>query len=349
MDTFNTKKLIKPQRLKKGDRIAALSLSSGMAGDNAIRWRYNQGKQQLAEWGFEVVEPDLTLAGSSAVYQDPKARAACLHEALLDEEIAGIIAVIGGEDSYRLFEFVDIDLIRAHPKVFVGYSDSTSIHQMFRMAGVVSFYGPCLLVDMAENGGIFDFTKNSFENVLMKYNMTYTFPWRKEWTSQFVSWDEANKKIYRKMQPDEGGITLQGSGIVEGRLIGGCFEVLSMLRGTSLFPTKEDFRKALLLLETSEMRPDPIQLEIDLRTLGIMGVLQEVNGLLFGKPQDNMHFEAYQTSICKVLHEFHLDNLPVLYNCNFGHTEPKWTIPLGVIAQLDADKRTLTLLETGTL
>lgn len=349
MHTSNHKACIKPPRLKKGDRIAALSLSSGMAGDPAIRWRYEQGKQQLTELGFEVVEPALTLAGSSVVYHDVKGRAACLHEALLDNEIAAIIAVIGGDDSYRLFEFIDIELIRSHPKIFIGYSDSTSIHQMFRMAGVVSFYGPCLLVDMSENGGIFDFTKNSFEHILMKHNVTYTFPWRKEWTSQFVSWDEANKKVSRKMQPDEGGITLQGSGIVEGRLIGGCFEVLSMLRGTSLFPAKEDFKEALLLLETSEMHPDPLQLEIDLRTLGVMGVLQEVNGLLFGKPQDNLHFESYQVSIRKVLQEFHLDDLPVLYNCNFGHTEPKWTIPLGVTARLDIENRTLTLLESATV
>lgn len=348
MTTFNAKSLIKPNRLKRGDRIAALSLSSGMAGDPDIRWRYEQGKQQLSGLGLEVVEMSLTLAGSSVVYHDPKGRAACLHEALLDESIAGIIAVIGGDDSYRLFEFVDIDLIRNHPKVFIGYSDSTSIHQMFRMAGVVSFYGPCLLVDMAENGGIFDFTKVVFEEMVMNSHESYQFPWRKEWTSQFVSWNEDNKDVCRKLQPDEGGIKLQGSGIVEGRLLGGCFEVFSMLRGTPLFPAKEVFEGALLLLETSEMHPDPIQLEIDLRSLAVMGVLQELNGLLFGKPQDNLHFEAYQASIRKILHEFQLDTLPVLYNCNFGHTEPKWTIPLGVTAQLDVDKISLTLLESGT-
>ena len=323
MKSNRYEELIKPKRLKKGDKIAALSLSSGMAGDPAIRWRYEQGKRQLTELGFEVVTPALTLAGSSAIYNDPKGRAACLHEALLNEEIAGIIAVIGGDDSYRLFEYVDIDLIRKNPKVFIGYSDSTSIHQMFRMAGVVSFYGPCLLVDMAENGGIFAFTKNNFKHILMNKYSTFEYPWRENWTSQFVSWDEENKDVYRKMQTDEGAITLQGKGIVKGRLIGGCLEVLSMLRGTPLFPTKEEFRESLLLLETSEMHPDPMQLEIDLRTLGIMGVLQELNALLFGKPQDNVYFEAYQVSIRKILRDFDLENLPVLYNCNFGHTEPK--------------------------
>ncbi|MBO0443838.1 hypothetical protein [Vagococcus fluvialis] len=64
--------MIKPNSLKKGDRIAALSLSSGMAGDKDILWRYEQGKKQLEEIGFKVVEYPLTLAGSDIVYHNPK-------------------------------------------------------------------------------------------------------------------------------------------------------------------------------------------------------------------------------------------------------------------------------------
>lgn len=338
----------KPKRLKIGDTIAAISLSSGMAGDPDTLWRYEQGKNQLIDMGFNVIELELTLAGSETVYSSPKGRADSLHAALLDSNIDGIIATIGGIDSYRIFEYLDLNILRENPKIFIGYSDSTSVHHMFQMAGVVSFYGPCLLVDFAENGGAYHFTKESFRNVLMEESIDYIFLWREKWTSQFLPWVIDNKHTLRELCIDEGPIVLQGEGTVEGRLMGGCLEALSMLRGTPLYPTKEAFEKGLLLLETSQMYPDPVIFEIELRTMGVMGVLQLLNGILVGKPQDNKYFEEYQIIIVKVLKEFKLENLPLLYNCNFGHTEPKWTLPLGVKAQLDLDNKQLKLLESAT-
>ena len=237
--------MIKPKRLQAGATIAALSLSSGMAGDPDILWRYEQGKQQLVSMGFRVVETEMTLAGTEYVYKHPKERAESLHKTLLDPKIDGIIATIGGIESYRIFQYIDLEIIRQHPKVFIGYSDSTSIHQMFRLAGVVSFYGPCLLVDFAENGGVFDFTKEVFQNVLMKDSTNYVLPWRKEWTSQFLPWEFENKHKTRSLVPDEGVQILQGSGVAQGRLLGGCLEVFSMLRGTELYPTKEMFRNGI--------------------------------------------------------------------------------------------------------
>ncbi|WP_440895463.1 S66 family peptidase [Amphibacillus sp. Q70] len=338
----------KPNKLKVGDTIAAISLSSGMAGEADILWRYQQGKQQLSEMGFNIVELEYTLAGLDAVYHHPKGRAHDLHTALLDPNINAIIATIGGIESYRLFEYLDLNILRENPKAFIGYSDSTSIHQMFQLAGVVSFYGPCLLVDFAENGGAYPFTKESFKKVLMEDSANYCFPWRDKWTSHFLPWHIDNKDTLRDLCIDEGPLVLQGEGVVEGRLIGGCLDVLAMLRGTDLYPTKEAFKDGLLLLETSEMYPDPALFEIELRTMGVMGVLQELNGILIGKPQDNKYFKEYQTSIVKVLKEFQLEKLPVLYNGNFGHTEPKWTLPLGVKAQLDLDHKTFMLLEKAT-
>lgn len=341
--------MIKPKRLKTGDTIAAISLSSGMAGDPDILWRYEQGKKQLSDFGFRVVELELTLAGSQVIYNNPKLRAESLHTALLDPNIDGIVATIGGIDSYRIFEYINLEILKNNPKVFIGYSDTTSIHQMFQLAGVISFYGPCLLVDFAENGGVYDFTKEVFQNILMKDSINYSFPWRKEWTSQFLSWDIENKNKLRELNRDEGMIILQGHGSAEGRLIGGCLEVLSMLRGTSLYPDKEKFKNGILLLETSEIHPDPILFEMELRTMGVMGNLQLLNGILVGKPQENRYFKEYQQSIIKILKEFNLEDLPVMYNCNFGHTEPKWTLPLGINVRIDLEKEFITLLENATV
>ena len=341
--------MIKPKRLKKGDTFAAISLSSGMAGDKNILWRYNQGKKQLEGLGFNVVETEHSLRGSEFIYTHPKERAQDLESALLNPNIDAIIANIGGMESYRIFEYLDSEILRKNPKIMIGYSDTTAIHQMFRMAGVVSFYGPCVLVDMAENGGIDDFTRKSFESILMQDSTHYTYPWRKQWTSEFLSWDIENKDKTRQYLTDEGPILLQGEGIIEGKLIGGCLEVFSMLRGTALYPKLEDFKDSILLLETSESQLDPMLIESELRTMGIIGILSVVKGIMFGKPQDNKHFESYRESIVKVMKEFGLETLPVIYNCPFGHTEPKWTLPLGIKARFDTQEMTLTLLESATL
>lgn len=338
----------KPARLHVGAKIATIALSAGLAGEPAILWRYEQGKRQLQALGFEVVEMPHTLGDVQSAYEDPQGRARDLEQALLDPEIKAILSTIGGSESYRIFQHVDLQILREHPKPFIGYSDSTSVHQLFRMAGVGSFYGPCLLVDFAENGGVSAFTREVFEAVLMADTTGYVYPWRENWTSEFLPWEIANQPLRRQFQPDRGPLVLQGKGQVTGRLLGGCLEVLAMLRGTPLYPTPEDFAGALLLLETSEEMPVPDLVERELRTMGIMGNLSRVNGILFGKPQEETYFQEYQDVIQKVLREFDLPDLPVVYNCNFGHTEPKWTLPLGVAAKLDLEAGTLTLLESAT-
>ena len=216
------------------------------------------------------------------------------------------------------------------------------------MAGVGSFYGSCLLVDFAENGGVPDFTREVFEAVLMEDTTGYTSPWRESWTSQFLLWEESNRELRREFVSDSGPLVLQGQGQVTGRLLGGCLEVLAMLRGTALYPTPEDFDQALLLLETLEEMPAPDLVERELRTMGIMGNLGRINGLLFGKPQEERYFKEYQVVIQKVLREFDLADLPVVHNCNFGHTEPKWTLPLKIRAKLNLEAKTLILLEVAT-
>lgn len=76
---------------------------------------------------------------------------------------------VGGSENYRIFEYLDLDILKENPKVISDYSDTTSVHHMFQLTSVVSFYGQCLLVDFAGtgNGGMYDFTRKTFEQVLM--------------------------------------------------------------------------------------------------------------------------------------------------------------------------------------
>lgn len=120
-------KLEVPKVLKRGDTIALISISGGRAGDEDMLYRYEVGKKRLEEiWGIHVIPTPNALAGSSFLYEHPEARAEDLMWAMQDKKINGIICMMGGDDSYRVLPYIDLNVIKNNPKVFMGYSDITS-------------------------------------------------------------------------------------------------------------------------------------------------------------------------------------------------------------------------------
>lgn len=190
------KTLIKPSRLKRGDKIATISLSWGGAGDSAILWRYEQGKKRLIEdFGLEVVEMPHTLAGSQFIDQHPEKRAEDLMNAFKDSSIKGIISCIGGDDSIRMLPYIDFEVIRNNPKIFMGYSDTTITHLICYRAGLSSFYGPALLSEFAENVSMFDYTKQWIERTLFTDEVIGEIEPSTIWTSEYLPWIIENKNI----------------------------------------------------------------------------------------------------------------------------------------------------------
>lgn len=342
--------LNRPNRLKRGDKIALVSLSWGGAGDANLLWRYKQGKERLEKvFGLEVIEMKHTLAGTKYIYNHPEKRAEDLMEAFKDNSIKGIIACIGGIESIRMLPYIDFDIIGKNPKVFMGYSDTTTIHLFCYKAGISSIYGPTLLVDFAENVSMNQYTVEHIEKTLFKSEVIGKIEPALEWTSEYLPWEEKNKLTQRKYKKNRGYELLQGRGTVKGRLIGGCFEVFDMLRGTEVFPKLEDFDDSILFLETSEEKPPVWLIESSLRIYGINGILDRVNGIIWGKPQDETYYEEYKETIKKVMKEFGKEDLPILYNMNFGHTEPKICLPYGALAEINCDKSSFSILESAVL
>jgi muramoyltetrapeptide carboxypeptidase LdcA involved in peptidoglycan recycling len=340
------KELIKPQKLKSGDKVATVSLSWGGAGDAEILWRYQQGKERLQNiFELEVVEMPHTLMGSKFVYENPQKRAEDLMQAFADTEIKAIVACIGGIDSVRMLPYINYELIRNNPKIFMGYSDSTTTHLICYKAGISSVYGPTLLMDFAENVAMDEYTVDYIKKTLFSDEPVGAISPAKEWTSEHLPWLIENKNISRRKKPNAGYELLQGKGTVQGRLIGGCIEVFDMLRGTELFPDQECFDHAILFLETSEDKPPVWFIEVALRIYGINGILGRIRGVIFGKPQDEELYAEYNETIKKVLAEFHREDLPVLVNMNFGHTEPKICLPYGALAEINCVDKTFSIIE----
>ncbi len=145
--------LTKPKMLQPGDKVATVSLSWGGAGEPSIRWRYDLGVKRLKEvFGLEVVAMPNSLKGSDFAYENPQARAEDLMAAFRDPSIKGIISNIGGSESIRLLPYIDFNVIRENPKIFMGYSDATISHLFCLKAGLSTFYGPAILTEFAENG-----------------------------------------------------------------------------------------------------------------------------------------------------------------------------------------------------
>jgi muramoyltetrapeptide carboxypeptidase LdcA involved in peptidoglycan recycling len=343
--------MIKPRALRPGDRVAAISLSRGLP--SVYPRAYQDGKRQFQEaFGVQVIESRHALADLPWLEAHPEARAADLMEVLMDPSIQGIISTIGGDDSIRMLPFLDLSVIREHPKVFLGYSDSTITHFAFLKAGVTSFYGPSIMGGFDENGGLLPYMAESIRQILFAATTSGLIrPHSGGWTCASFDWaDDKRNEKKRTLQRGSGWKWLQGSGQHRGTLIGGCLEAVDWLRGTPVWPELSVWRNSILFLETSEDQPSPTSVTYMLRALAATGALSEGRGILFGRPYGgDASFEAYDRALLRVLGELGLRSLPVVTRMDFGHTDPKFTVPIGVEAEIDCDRQQIRLLESPTI
>lgn len=344
--------MLKPSALKEGDTVAAITLSWG--GPEKFPHRYEAGKRQLEEtFGVKVVEAPNALRPADWIYKNPKSRADDLMWAFSDPSIKGIVSTIGGDESVRILPYLDLNIITQNPKIFLGYSDTTVTHFACYKAGVTSFYGPAIMAGFAENGGIFSYMEQSVRRTLFEGKPQGVIePNHDGWTVEHLSWaDPENQKKRRKIRPPTGPRLLQGTGKAKGRLIGGCTEVMEMLKGTDYWPEREKWKGAILFLETSEEAPDVTNFTRWIRNYGSQGILADINGIILARPGGELaddKLQQYDVALKSVVSdELGLKDLPILCQMDFGHTDPMFVIPYGVEAEIDCSNAALSILESG--
>lgn len=337
--------------LKKGDKIAIVSLSWGGLGDKNLIHKYYIAKERLEnDFSLEVVTMPNALKGTEYIYNHPDKRAKDLMDAFKDDSIKGIFCAIGGDDTIRLLPYIDYEIIKNNPKIFMGYSDTTVNHFMMNKAGLVSFYGPSIMAEFGEYVKMFDYTKEAVNNILFNDCKNYEIKSSEVWSSDYLEWNEKNINTSKKLIKELHGYEiLQGNGVITGKLLGGCIDVFSMIVGTEIWPAKEEWKDKILLIETSEDRPNPIYITYYLRNLGALGIFDEIKGIIVGKPQAEQYYYEYKEVYKKVLKEFNKEMLPVLYNVNIGHSEPIGILPLGTEIEVDFDKKKIYLKESPTI
>lgn len=343
-------------KLKKGDKVAVLSLSSGVLGERFASHQLELGKKRLKELGLEPVFGKHALKGLKYISEHPDKRAEDLVEAFRNPEIKGIICAIGGEETFRTAPYLmteeNMEIIRNNPKFFMGYSDTTVNHLMLYRIGINTFYGLSFLTCFAELGkDMLPYSKNSFMNIFTEENFVYR-PSR-VWYEERTSFSEDQVGTERREHTDDKGyILLQGKPHFEGKLIGGCleslYELLSGERYESepsinekyrIFPDAETFRGAVLFLETSEEKPEPLRYELMLEKLKERGIFENLSGIIAGKPQNEVYFNEYQEKLKKVIPS----DIPVVYNVNFGHAYPKMLLQYGAKAYVDTENQEITI------
>ena len=217
--------MIKPNKLKQGDKIAVISLSLGLLGEPFMAFQKELIEKRLSDFGLEVVYTPNALKGIEFLKDNPQKRAEDLKWVFEDDTIKGIICAIGGDDTYKTVPYLLVDEtfisnVRKHPKIFIGYSDSTINHLMFQKIGLNTYYGHSAIVDFGElNEEMLPYSKMWFGK-LFKSEESTEITSSPVWYYERASFGESEFGKDRISGIEERGYeVLQGTGIIRGNYL----------------------------------------------------------------------------------------------------------------------------------
>jgi muramoyltetrapeptide carboxypeptidase len=298
--------IIKPARLSPGDLIGI----AAPAGPFDVG-KFEKGVAVIKEMGFEVLvpenlqQPDRYLAGSDTH------RASLLSDLFNTAEVKGIICARGGYGSLRILDLIDYDLLRHHPKIFLGFSDiSALIAAITTRSRLVAFHGP----NITTLGQASPITKASFYGAAT--------------SDQPLDVRPGNPRVI-------------SPGKASGMVSGGNLATLCHLLGTPYSPT---YREHLFVVEdTSEA---PYKIDRMLFQMKMAGCFQGISGVVLGSFDDCGEYEA----ICDIVRALFEDmQIPILGGFDIGHADENMTIPMGIQATLDTDQGELIYQEAATI
>ncbi len=343
---------VKPKRLKQGDTAAVVSISWG--GPSVYPALYEHGLQNLSEhFGVKIVEYPTARMTADELSKNPRARAEDINRAFADPEVDAIVSSIGGYDSMRILPYIDPNVIRTHPKIIMGYSDTTTILAYANLLGVVTFYGPSIMGGLAQLESMPESHRDHIRRMLTEDCTGDYLPAFEQWSDGYPDWGVKSRigEVLSQQKNTTGWVWVQGEGIREGRAWGGCIEVLEFMKGTDYWPQKSFWNDRILFLETSEDKPPVREVVYMLRNYGLQGVFERAAGVFFGRPKaysEQEKKELYEALRRVIGIEFGRPELPVVANMDFGHTDPKVILPLGAKLRIDCLTRTISFLESFT-
>jgi muramoyltetrapeptide carboxypeptidase len=308
---------IKPATLQIGDTIGIVAPASPIKKD-----LLEAGCKILREFGYQpfylpsILDQDIYFAGTA------QRRMRELQEMFERDEVKAIICARGGYGSNYLLEHFDIEIVRKHPKIFVGYSDVTTLMTWFMdQANLITFHGPMVAKDFAVENG-----------VAQEY-----------WISALGGADS----LEFHFSGSGGEVKTIATGRCEGVLYGGCLSMLVASLGT---PYEIDTADTVLFVE--DLATKPYQIDRMFMHLKLAGKLKSVRGIIFGEMLDCAQPGATNYTLETILRRLVADlNIPVIYGLRSGHVSCRnITLPLGIRVALSAEpyEVRLNFLESAT-
>lgn len=330
-------KTLNPKKLKQGDLISIVSPSAGLA--ELFPHRIKKAEENLLKLGFKVRYEKNSLKRNGWVSGTIAERVSDLHNAFKDKNVKAIICSIGGNHSNELLKHINWKIIKANPKIFLGYSDITVLHNaILKKTGLRTFYGPCIISEFGEYPDIIDYTKNKFTRTLVDGDIG-KIESSNEWTQEFLDWfDPENHTRTRKLEKNLGHVWWR-KGKNSGNLAGGCIPSLNHLAGTEFW---NNFKSKILFLDLPEGTTPGEGLSVSdfdsyMADLYNLKVFDQINGLIIGRPyfQDEKNILLIKEIVLKYTAN---KKYPILFNVDIGHTSPMLIIPYAGRVILDSGR-----------
>jgi muramoyltetrapeptide carboxypeptidase len=305
--------LLKPSRLQKGDTIGLISPANQIKAEEVepvVDFLKDKGfKVKLGEHIFDQYG---YLAGKD------EARAEDVNQMFADESVQGILTLRGGWGCNRILPLLDYQLIRRHPKIIIGYSDITSLLlAISSRTGLVTFHGP-----------VGTSTWNAF-------------------TLAYARAILVDNQMVILQNPPELPINTINPGKARGNLWGGNLSVLAAMIGSNFLPQWQD-----VILFVEDIGEDVYRLDRLLTQLQLAGVLEQISGFIFGQCTDCPAGEDGEPSLTldQVLNDLLKPlGIPAWSGAAFGHVEDKWTLPIGLPVEIDAELGTIQMLTSAVV
>ena len=297
------------KKLEYGDTIGVIAPASGEK-DEIIHEKIHI----LKEMGFKVKEGKHLYNKLGYLAGEDKARAEDLMNAFIDTEVDAIICFRGGYGSMRILPYIDFKIIKANPKIFVGFSDITVfLNNFYFKSDLITFHGPMVSSNLEDM-----YTKDSLLNTLMNNNKTFTIK-----------------------NPNDCPFNYIGNESMEGIVVGGNLSLICSTLGTEY---EIDTENKILFLE--EVNEEPYAIDRMLTQLKLCNKLQKCNGFILGQFKGCDTFEEPSLSLDEVIKEGLLNlNKPSIVNFMAGHGSPRLTLPIGAKIKASPNKNELDVLE----
>lgn len=323
-------KKILPPKLSKNKKIGIIAPADpvrGVCSEDVIQ----RGYEYLRKKGFSIEEAESVKKLTQKHIAGPiSLRVDDIHNFVKRDDIGCIMAFWGGFNTNQLLDHLNYNLIKKHPKIFIGYSDVTALTTAITTkTGLITFSGPGVITFAKPEP--FEYSWEYFEKMCISpKNKTIVKPSLDYADDLYFLRKDSDHRIKKQNE----GIKIFKKGKANGEIIAGNLQTLLVLNATEYLP---DMDGKILFVEEDETST-PAHVDRFMCQCKQIGWFNKISGLVFGRFTEQSQFSA-EDSFEDLLKEYLSDvPFPILYNVDFGHSDPMITIPNGGVCHLNNDK-----------